>query len=174
MPISEPLGRGVVSGNVADSLGENRDGPTSRVDAVDEMLEINGSQLRLRADRTDSHTVASKDSADAGKPIRFTTVELVGYLTFTELNVVAVVGVCSRSGCLLQLGPDGSSLRCPAGGTQYRPDGRVLHPRRHHRPPPLTRLHTRLADGNLQALVPHAAPSCQRQMVAASELVDCG
>jgi Rieske Fe-S protein len=135
---------------------------SSGLDAVDEMVEINGGQLRLRAERTDWHTVARRDMTAPGKPIRFRTPEVVGYLTFTERTVVAVVGVCSRCGCLLQVGPDAGSLRCPAGGTQYRSDGRVLHPRGHYRPPPLTRLHTRLARGKFQVLVPLAAPSYQR------------
>jgi hypothetical protein len=91
MPISEALGGGVVPDNLACSPGERRDRLRSGLDAVDEMVEINGGQLRLRPHRTDWHTVASKDTADPGKPIRFTTVEVVGYLTFTELSVVLVV-----------------------------------------------------------------------------------
>jgi Rieske Fe-S protein len=145
-----------------------RDGPRPN----DEVVELNAGQLRLRADRTDWHTVARQATAAPGRPIRFTTVGVVGYLTVTELAVVAVVGVCSRCGCLLQVASDRGSLRCPAGGTQYRPDGRVLHPRGHYRPSPLTRLHTRLAGGRLQALVPQCAPSFPRQIVAASALLD--
>src|SRR6202022_2638991 len=121
-----------------------RDAVTGGPDAVDEMVEINGGQLRLHADHTDWYTVARNDTAVSGTPIRFTTHELVGYLTGTELTVVAVVGVCSRCGCLLQLGQEKGSLFCPAGGTQYRPNGRVVHPRGHYRPAPLTRLHARL------------------------------
>ena len=131
--------------------------PTQESDPVDEAIELNRRQLRIRADRTEWHAVAGKDTAMPGQPIRFTAVEVVGYLTLTDVAVVAVVGVCSRCGCLLRLDPDGS-LRCPAGGTQYRPDGGVAHPRGHYRPAPLTRLEARLAAGKLEALVPQSAP----------------
>lgn len=170
-PISGLPGLGAEPTNVASSPTEGRDRPTPEPDALDEVVELTGGQLRLRADRTDWHTVARKEAAAPGRPIRFATVGVVGYLTVTELAVVAVVGVCSRCGCLLQVASDTGSLRCPAGGTQYRPDGRVLHPRGHHRPSPLTRLHTRVAGGRLQALVPQCAPSLPRQMVVASALL---
>jgi len=136
---------------------KQRERPISPMDAVDEMIEINGGQLRLRAERTDWHTVAEADAAAIGSPIRFATDVVAGYLTFTGGGIVAVVGTCSRCGCLLQLDADRKSLRCPAGGAVYRPDGRVQHPGGHYRPPPLTRLHARLTGGQLQALVPRPA-----------------
>jgi Rieske Fe-S protein len=121
------------------------------------MVEINGGQLRLRAERTVWHTVAQADAALTGSPIRFATDEVTGYLTFTGSAIVAVVGACSRCGCLLQLNADPESLQCPAVGALYRFDGRVLHPGGHYRPPPLTRLHARMRAGALQALVPRPA-----------------
>jgi hypothetical protein len=145
-------GRGAEPGTGAGSPRDRPYRPTPESDAVDGPIEPKRHRLRLRADQTELHTVAEKDTAIPGKPIRFTTVEVVGYLTVTDVGVVAV---CSRCGCLLRVGPDGSLL-CPASGTRYRPDGGIIHPRGHYRPPPLTRLHARLAGGTLQALVPQS------------------
>ena len=160
-PLERPTldlpGRRVEPGNGAGGPGERPCRPAPESKAVTEPIELNRGQLLLRAYRTEWHAVAGKDTAMPGQPIRFTTVEVVGYLTLTDVAVVAVVGVCSRCGCLLRIGPDGSLL-CPASGTQYRPDGGVIHPRGHSRPWPLTRLQARLAGGNLEALVPQSAP----------------
>jgi Rieske Fe-S protein len=123
-------------------------------DVVDEMIEINGGQLHLRADHVHWHTIAEAHNIAAGYPMRFTTDFLVGYLSVTSDSLVAVVAVCSRCGCLLQLDGGSQWLRCPASGAVYGPNGRVLNPAGHYRPAPLTRLHARLIDGHLQALVP--------------------
>jgi nitrite reductase/ring-hydroxylating ferredoxin subunit len=133
------------------------DRPSSPPDPLDEMIQINGGQLRLRAECTDWHSVADVQAAPIGRPIRFATDVVAGFLTVNGGGIVAVVGACSRCGCLLQLDADGESLRCPAGGAVYRPDGRVRHPGGHYLPPPLTRLDARLAAGKLQALVPRLA-----------------
>jgi cytochrome b6-f complex iron-sulfur subunit len=121
------------------------------------MIEIRAGQLRLRADHSDWIDVVDADTAAAGRPCRFTTAELVGYLTVAGGVVVAVVGVCSRCGCLLRVDGSAGWLRCPAAGAVYRPDGRLVEPGGHYRPPPLPLLQSRQAGGRLQALVPRSA-----------------
>jgi len=125
-------------------------------DAIDEMIEIHRGRLYVRAERADWIDVADARTAQHGHPVWFATPELLGYLTFAGLAVVAVVGVCSRCGCLLQLDAPTHSLRCPSSGTVYRPDGRVADPAGHHRPAPLPLLPARQAGRRLQALVPRA------------------
>src|ERR1700730_25288 len=123
-------------------------------DAIDEMIEIHGGRLHVRADRADWIDVANARAALHGRPIWFAIGELVGYLTLAGRAVVAVVGVCSRCGCLLQLDASAQWLRCPSVGAIYRPDGRVIDPGGHYRPHPLPLLQARLAVRRLQALVP--------------------
>jgi hypothetical protein len=50
-------------------------------DAADETIELSRRQLRLRADGTEWLGVAETFTAAPGQPIRFTTVEVAGYLT---------------------------------------------------------------------------------------------
>ena len=125
-------------------------------DGIDEMIEVDRGRLHVRADRADWIDVADASAARPGHPVWFATPELVGYLTVAGRAVVAVVGVCSRCGCLLQLDSSAKSLRCPSSGTVYRPDGRVTDPGGHHRPAPLPLLQARQAGPRLQALVPRA------------------
>jgi Rieske Fe-S protein len=126
----------------------------SGLDAVDEMVELRGGQLHIRSDRSAWIDVGEAHTATAGRPIRFATAELVGYLTVDGEVIVAVVGVCSRCGCLLQAGGPSRWLWCPSAGAIYRPNGRVLDPGGHYRPPPLPLLPARLVGHRLQAMVP--------------------
>src|ERR1700720_4253885 len=100
-------------------------------DAIDEMIEIHGGRLHVRADRTAWIDVADARAARDGHPVGFATRELVGYVTLADGGVVAVVGVCSRRGCLLQPSASTQSLGCPSAGATFRPDGRVLDPGGH-------------------------------------------
>src|ERR1700686_1963782 len=94
-------------GTAQDEIAFSHDGRRGRAiagpDAIDEMLEIHGGRLHVRADRADWIDVADARATLQGHPIWFATPELVGYLTLAGRAVVAVVGVCSRCGCLLQL-----------------------------------------------------------------------
>jgi len=108
----------------------------------------------VRAYRTDWIDVADVRAVPHGHPIWFATPEIVGYLTIGGRVVVAVVGVCSRCGCLLQLDASAQELSCPSAGAVYRPDGWVVDPGGHYRPPPLPLLQARLAGRRLQVLVP--------------------
>ena len=128
-------------------------------DAIDEMIEIHRGRLHVRAEHADWIDVVDAGAARHSKPVWFATPELVGYLTVAGLSVVAVVGVCSRCGCLLQLDPSAQSLRCPSAGTVYRPDGRVANPAGHYRPAPLPLLQARQAGRRFQVLVPRAPSS---------------
>jgi Rieske Fe-S protein len=123
-------------------------------DAIDEMIEIHRGRLHVRADPADWIDIADARAAQRGHPIGFATPALVGYLTVIGRAVVAVVGTCSRCGCLLHLDVSAHSLRCPSAGALYRPDGRVADPGGHHRPAPLPLVHARQDGSRLQALVP--------------------
>jgi Rieske Fe-S protein len=136
--------------------GQGRRGrPVAGPDAIDEMIEVHGGRLHVRADRTHWINVADARTALNDHPIRFATSAVVGYLTPTGGAVVAVVGMCSRCGCLLQPDPSAQRLRCPATGAMYHPDGRLVDSGGHYRPPPLPLLQARRAGRHLQALVPH-------------------
>ena len=135
-----------------DGRGRTIAGP----DAIDEMIELRRGRLHVRADRADWIDVADACTARGGYPVSFATPEIVGYLTVAGLAVVAVVGACSRCGCLLHLDASAQSLRCPSSGTVYHPDGRVADPGGHYRPNPLPLLQARRAGRRLQALVPRA------------------
>jgi Rieske Fe-S protein len=126
----------------------------SGLEAIDEMAEQRGGQLHIRAERSAWIDVGDARTARAGRPMRFATAELVGYLTFDGDVIVAVVGVCSRCGCLLQAGGPSRWLWCPSAGATYRPNGRVVDPGGHYRPSPLPRLPARLVGRRLQAKVP--------------------
>jgi hypothetical protein len=99
--------------------------PVAGPDATDEMIEVHGGRLHLRADRTRWIDVADARTALHDHPIRFATPEVVGYLTLTGRAVVAIVGVCSRCGWLLQPDPSPQWLRCPSTGAAYGPDGQM-------------------------------------------------
>jgi hypothetical protein len=105
----------------ATAVGDGR----SPADAIDEMIEVHGGRLHLRADRTRWIDVADARTALHDHPIRFATPEVVGYLTLTGRAVVAIVGVCSRCGWLLQPDPSPQWLRCPSTGAAYGPDGQM-------------------------------------------------
>jgi Rieske Fe-S protein len=134
--------------------GQGRGRTISGPDAIDEMIEIHRGRLHVRANRADWIDVADVRTVVRGHPIWFATAEIVGYLTVASRAVVAVVGVCSRCGCLLKLDASTEGLSCPSAGAVYRPDGRVADPGGHYRPPPLPLLQARLAGRRLQVLVP--------------------
>jgi Rieske Fe-S protein len=131
-----------------------RRGRATGPDAIEETIEIHRGRLHVRAERSEWIDVADVRAVKHGDPIRFATPEIVGYLTIGGRAIVAVVGVCSRCGCLLQLHTPAQGLWCPSAGATYRPDGRVVDPGGHYRPPPLPLVHARLEGRRLQALVP--------------------
>ena len=99
-------------------------------------------------------SVVASGSIGPGQVHRFATKGVVGFVSEKDGVPVAVSGVCSHLGCLLQSNPQGARLDCPCHNTAFSNDGRVMFSQLPTSPGPLPRIRARHRDGNIEVFVP--------------------
>ena len=98
--------------------------------------------------------VASDADLAGGSPQRFATASLVGFVTSTGEDLVAVSAACTHQGCILQANDAAGRFDCPCHRTAFGHDGRLLFSQLPDAPAPLTRLRVRRRDGSVEVFVP--------------------
>jgi Rieske Fe-S protein len=98
--------------------------------------------------------VASDTDLAGGAPQRFATATLVGFVTATGDDLVAVSAACTHQGCILNANDAAGRFDCPCHRTAFAHDGRLLFSQLPDAPAPLTRLQVRRRDGNVEVYVP--------------------
>lgn len=98
--------------------------------------------------------VATKTDLASGRPLRFATSRVVGFVTEQGGEVVAVSGVCTHLGCLLQANIPADRLDCPCHRTSFRPDGAVLFHQLVSAPARLPKILVRTRDDTIEVFEP--------------------
>lgn len=102
----------------------------------------------------DWQPVASRAALAAGQATRFDGPGAVGFISEQRGTLLAVSGVCTHQGCLLQLDQTGRQLDCPCHRTAFALSGDVLFSQLSTRPAPLPRLEVRDRNGKVEVFVP--------------------
>ena len=111
-------------------------------------------QAALSPDHGDWRTLADNVAVINGAANRFSTPGTVGFLTDDNGVLVAVSGVCSHQGCLLEYNEAERRLDCPCHRAAFSLTGKVLFSELPVPPPPLTRIAARRNGGQIQVYVP--------------------
>lgn len=111
-------------------------------------------QQHLSPDGGTWHTVATLASLTEGAPTRFETASAVGFVTNDGGSLLAVSGVCTHQGCLLQANTAASRLDCPCHRTAFSVAGALLFAELPIPPAPLPRLQVRNQGGQVQVFLP--------------------
>ena len=98
--------------------------------------------------------VVASGSLGPGKFHRFETKGVVGFVSERNGVPLAVSGVCTHLGCLLQSNAQGSGLDCPCHNTAFTSEGKVMYSQLPTSPGPLPRIRARHRDGNIEGFVP--------------------
>jgi Rieske Fe-S protein len=98
--------------------------------------------------------VATDADLVGGAPQRFATAGLVGFVTATGTDLVAVSAACTHEGCILQANDTAGRFDCPCHRTAFGHDGRLLFSQLSAAPAPLTRLQVRRRGGAVEVFVP--------------------
>lgn len=98
--------------------------------------------------------VASRAVLAGGATTRFDGPGAVGFISEQQGTLLAVSGVCTHQGCLLQLDPTARQLDCPCHRTAFALSGDVLFSQLSTRPAPLPRLAVRDRNGQVEVFVP--------------------
>jgi cytochrome b6-f complex iron-sulfur subunit len=107
----------------------------------------------LVPDKGSWHTVARLDALTPGRVMPFTTPTVAGFVHNREGQIIAVSGVCTHQGCLLQLDRS-NQLQCPCHRAAFSANGDVISHELDFNLPSLPKLATRIHDGDVQVLVP--------------------
>jgi nitrite reductase/ring-hydroxylating ferredoxin subunit len=98
--------------------------------------------------------VARLDELTPGRVMPFTTPTVAGYVHNRAGQIIAVSGVCTHQGCLLQLDRS-NQLQCPCHRAAFSANGDVIsHELVDFNLPPLPKLATRIHDGDVEVRVP--------------------
>lgn len=114
-------------------------------------------QTAIVPDQTEWVAVASAAEVANGNTTRFATPRLIGFVSEHGGEVVAVSGVCTHQGCLLQPNNAAGRLDCPCHRTAFGLDGRVLFSQLKDQPAPLPTLTTRRNGDTVEVQVPRQA-----------------
>jgi nitrite reductase/ring-hydroxylating ferredoxin subunit len=114
-------------------------------------------QTAIVPDQTEWVAVASAAEVANGRATRFATPRLIGFVSEHGGEVVAVSGVCTHQGCLLQPNNVAGRLDCPCHRTAFGLDGRVLFSQLKDQPAPLPTLTTRRNGDTVEVQVPRQA-----------------
>jgi cytochrome b6-f complex iron-sulfur subunit len=98
------------------------------------------------------HTVTGAAALAEGEVRGFDVGTVRGFVARTSGRLVAVSGVCTHRGCLLE--PDGGQLVCPCHRAAFSLDGDVLHCQLASAPPRLPRIAVREAADAVQVFAP--------------------
>ena len=97
--------------------------------------------------------VSRLEALTPGRVVRFATPAVAGFVHNRQGQIIAVSGVCTHQGCLLEL-DRGNRLACPCHRAAFSPSGDVVMHELDFNLPPLPKLATRIRDGNVEVLVP--------------------
>ena len=97
-------------------------------------------QLQLTPDTGTWHTVGERANLLAAAVTRFSTPDVVGFVTTENAAPGAVSGVCSHQGCLLKFNAADRRLDCPCHRAAFSLTGELLFHQLPTPPPPLPRL----------------------------------
>jgi cytochrome b6-f complex iron-sulfur subunit len=114
-------------------------------------------QLELTPDSGTWHTVGERTELLAGAVTRFSTPDVVGFVTSENVEPKAVSGVCTHQGCLLKYNEADRRLDCPCHRAAFSLTGELLFHQLPTPPPPLPRLALRNEDGHVQIYLPPSA-----------------
>lgn len=112
------------------------------------------SERSLVPDNGTWQTVAPRAAVQEGEVTRFDEAGAVGFVAEQQGALVAVSGVCTHLGCLLQLNPAERRLDCPCHRTSFGLSGDVLFSQLTNRPGPLPRLEVRDRAGQIEVYLP--------------------
>jgi cytochrome b6-f complex iron-sulfur subunit len=111
-------------------------------------------QSQLTPDSGNWHTVGQRAALLTGAVTRFSTPEVVGFVTTENAELGAVSGVCTHQGCLLKFNEADRRLDCPCHRAAFSLTGELLYHQLPTPPPPLPRLALREEDGRIQVYLP--------------------
>jgi Rieske Fe-S protein len=111
-------------------------------------------QLQLTPDSGNWHTVGERATVLSAAVTRFSTPEVVGFVTTEKAALRAVSGVCSHQGCLLKFNQAHRRLDCPCHRAAFSLTGELLFHQLPTAPADLPRLALREEDGNIQVYLP--------------------
>lgn len=114
-------------------------------------------QLELTPDNGTWHTVGERTDLLAGAVTRFSTPDVVGFVTTENGEPEALSGVCTHQGCLLKYNEADRRLDCPCHRAAFSLTGELLFHELPTPPPPLPRLALRDEDGHVQIYLPPSA-----------------
>jgi cytochrome b6-f complex iron-sulfur subunit len=114
-------------------------------------------QLELTPDNGTWHTVGERADLLSEAVTRFSTPDVVGFVTTENGEPKAVSGVCTHQGCLLKYNEDDRRLECPCHRAAFALTGELLFHQLATPPPPLPRLALRNEDGHVQIYLPPSA-----------------
>jgi cytochrome b6-f complex iron-sulfur subunit len=98
--------------------------------------------------------IATEADVATGAVHRFATATVVGFVSEREGTLMAVSGVCTHLGCLLQPNGQAGRLDCPCHRTSFGSDGRLLSSQLRVEPADLPRIEVRRRGGNIEARLP--------------------
>jgi Rieske Fe-S protein len=116
-------------------------------------------QQRLVPDTGAWQPIGLTASLAQGTVNRFDTAGAVGFVSNDRGTLLAVSGICSHQGCLLQLNQAAQRLDCPCHRAAFALSGRVLFSQLPTPPGPLPRLEVRDHDGRVEVYLPQPAAS---------------
>jgi cytochrome b6-f complex iron-sulfur subunit len=111
-------------------------------------------QQQLVPDAGTWQPVGPRASVAQGAVTRFDTAGAVGFVTEERGTLLAVSGICSHQGCLLQLNQPAQRLDCPCHRAAFSLSGRVLFSQLPTPPGPLPRLEVRDHNGQVEVYLP--------------------
>jgi nitrite reductase/ring-hydroxylating ferredoxin subunit len=114
-------------------------------------------QRQLTPDEGTWHTVGERADLLADAVTRFSTPDIVGFVTTENGEPEALSGVCTHQGCLLKYNEADRRLDCPCHRAAFSLTGELLFHQLPTPPPPLPRLALRNEDGHVQIYLPPSA-----------------
>lgn len=111
-------------------------------------------QLELTPDSGTWQTVGERADLLAEAVTRFSTPDVVGFVTTENGEPEAVSGVCTHQGCLLKYNEADRRLDCPCHRAAFSLTGELLFHQLPTPPSPLPRLALRDEDGHVQIYLP--------------------
>lgn len=114
------------------------------------------SQQPLVPDSGDWQPVGPRAALAGGAVTRFDGSGAVGFVSEQQGTLLAVSGVCTHQGCLLQLNQPERRLDCPCHRAAFALSGDLLFSQLADRPGPLPRLKVRDLAGQVEVYVPRS------------------
>jgi Rieske Fe-S protein len=98
-------------------------------------------------------TAVTAESEFTGSVYRFTSPSAVGFIVERGAAILAVSGICTHRGCLLQLDGAAGRLNCPCHRAAFSLDGTLISSDIRPAPDPLPQIATRRRHGQIELLL---------------------